>query len=312
LPEIHSDIESIGNDPALFEEKNFARRAQAIDDLEFKVLDRIEGLLQTPNPSESLLELKRRAEQVKLRLEKIDDNLFRRLREAIRGGECEGAAFREMIGKHVGIDAGISGKRERFDYDTLDTFFNGLLHFRDIPTETLPRESEMVFYQKTPARVILELAGLIHPTPEDVFYDLGSGLGQVQILIHLLSGVRSKGIEFEPAYCGYAKACAADLNLTGVEFIQADARTADYSDGTLFFLYTPFEGAMLQAVLERLRAESRKRRIRLFTYGPCTLDVSRQGWLSRLDRNGDDIHRLAAFRSENPLPPSPFPQKDPS
>jgi hypothetical protein len=133
--------------------------------------------------------------------------------------------------------------------------------------------------------------------PDDVFYDVGSGLGQVAILVHLLSGVRTRGLEVEPAYCHYATRCARALNLSRVEFINVDAREAGYSDGTIFFLYTPFEGGMLDQVLGRLRDESRKRSVRLYTYGPCTLVVSQQVWLERVDHNGNRVDRLATFKT---------------
>lgn len=93
----------------------------------------------------------------------------------------------------------------------------------------------MVFYQKTPGRVIFELAEKCRFTEDDVFFDLGSGLRQVAILVHLLTGMAAKGIEFEPAFCNYARVFAAALNLTGVTFINIDARDADYSTGTVFF-----------------------------------------------------------------------------
>jgi SAM-dependent methyltransferase len=155
----------------------------------------------------------------------------------------------------------------------------------------------MVSYQQTPARIIFELVEKAHLTGEDVFYDLGSGLGQVPTLVHLLTGATAKGIEFEPAYCNYARVCAVGLNLSGVEFINADARTADYSEGTVFFMYTPFEGSILQEVLEKLRGESGRRRIRLFTYGPCTPQVSRQRWLKWVDQNGAHLFKLGVFTS---------------
>jgi SAM-dependent methyltransferase len=145
--------------------------------------------------------------------------------------------------------------------------------------------------------MIFELVEKAHLTGEDVFYDLGSGLGQVSLLVNLLSGVTAKGVEFEPAYCDYARARAADLHLSGVEFINVDARQADYSDGTVFFMYTPFEGKMLQEVLEKLRLEAQRRRISLFTYGPCTPQVSRQNWLKRVDQNGDHLYKLGVFQS---------------
>jgi len=155
----------------------------------------------------------------------------------------------------------------------------------------------MVFYQPTPARIVLQLVDRAGFLQHDVFYDIGSGLGQVSILVHLLSGIRAKGVEFEPTYCDYARRCARGLNLPEVQFINADAREADYSDGTIFFMYSPFEGRMLERVLERLRHESAKRSIRLCTYGPCTQQVNRQSWLECLDDNGIRVDRLAMYRT---------------
>jgi SAM-dependent methyltransferase len=164
-------------------------------------------------------------------------------------------------------------------YDNLDLFVNGILTFRELPVETRKREPDMVYYQKTPARIILKLIRQAELAPQDVFFDLGSGMGQVSILVNLLGSVISKGVEFEPSFCDYAKKCASDLQLHDVNFTNIDARSADYSSGTVFFMYTPFEGKMLLDVLERLRNESKKRKIKLFTYGPCTVVVAKQDWL---------------------------------
>ena len=129
----------------------------------------------------------------------------------------------------------------------------------------------MVSYQPSPARVILELVEKANLKPEDVFFDVGSGLGQVAILVALLSGARAKGVEFEPAYCDYARQCAKELNLSHVEFINMDASEMDYSDGTVFYIYTPFEGKLLDKLLEKLKGEAHKRMIWVYTYGPCTV-----------------------------------------
>ena len=99
-------------------------------------------------------------------------------------------------------------------YDNLDLFINGLFTYRNLPVETKEREPGMIYYQKTPARIIFELVKKAAFQPGDVFYDLGSGLGQATMLVNLLASVISKGVEFEPAYCHYAKTCAAELNLT--------------------------------------------------------------------------------------------------
>ena len=182
-------------------------------------------------------------------------------------------------------------------YDDLDALVNGLLLAEVPPEGPSRRDPEMLFYQPTPARIVLEMVERADFRQQDVFYDIGSGLGQVSILVHLFTGVRATGVEVEPEYCDYARRCARGLNLSRVRFVNADAREADYSDGTIFFLYTPFTGRMLQQVLERLGHESEKRRIRLCTYGPCTPHVAGQTWLERLDQNGNQVDKLAMFRT---------------
>lgn len=56
--EIRSDIESIAKDSTLYEETNFDRRVQAIDHLEFNVVERIEGLLLASSQTDELIGLK--------------------------------------------------------------------------------------------------------------------------------------------------------------------------------------------------------------------------------------------------------------
>ncbi|MEJ0081727.1 MAG: hypothetical protein WDM78_12460 [Puia sp.] len=117
------------------------------------------------------------------------------------------------------------------------------------------------------------------------------------MLVNLLTSVLSKGVEFEPAYCNYARSIADDLNLNHVDFINADARQADYSSGTIFFMYTPFEGQILKDVLQNLHGEAKKRKIKIFTYGSCTSELANQVWLSAAYEIQNDRVELAEFVS---------------
>jgi hypothetical protein len=87
------------------------------------------------------------------------------------------------------------------------------------------------------------------------------------------------------------------LKLSQVEFIHQDARDADYTDGTIFYLYTPFTGGILQAVLGPLEAEAHKRPIKVCAYGPCSRQLSAASWLRRLYQNTqEEEYRLAIFQ----------------
>lgn len=294
--EIQSDIEAIETNLALFEETNFDSRVNAIDHLEFNIIDRIEGLIETTHQPDELVTLKQSAERVQRQLEAVNDHLFQRLRADIRAGVCSGPILKSEFDKYVGSKASGSGPAPEIGYDSLDVLINGLLLSPAAPVETKDREPEMIPYQQTPARIILELVEKAPLTDNAVFYDIGSGLGQVPSLVHLLTGATAKGIEFEPAYCDYARASAADLNLSGVEFINADARRVDYGDGTVFFLYTPFVGGILQAVLAKLHRETRSKAVWIGTYGPCTPIVAQQSWLECVE-NEADLYQLGVFRS---------------
>ena len=241
---------------SFYEENNFEIRQDAIEYLESEILDVVE------DPR-----LKECGERLKAELEQIDRILFARLRTDLKPGR-----LRKVIGEYVGVSTGGAG------YDNLDIFVNLLLGTTELPTRLVTLEPEMVEFHKTPAKVILELTDTHRFTSSDIFYDLGSGLGQVAILVHLLTGIPSRGIEIEPAYCEYARGNAAALQLSEVLFIHADARTADFSEGTVFYMYTPFTGEIMATVLKRLRAESVRRPISIFTYGPCSVEVAQSGW----------------------------------
>jgi hypothetical protein len=101
---------------------------------------------------------------------------------------------------------------------------------------------------------------------EDVLVDLGSGLGRVAMLAHLLTGARAHGVEIQGHLVELANRRTAALGLDRVTFEHADVREAEL-DGTVFFLYAPFNGEMLAHVLQRLEALGQRRRFAVVTVG---------------------------------------------
>jgi SAM-dependent methyltransferase len=297
IAEIQSDIEAIEKNVFLYDERNFDRRIEVIEFIGFHVIVQIEELLQETDQPAQLILLKYRAEKVKSELEEIDINLFKKLRRNIRIQGYTGAEFENMVKEYVDFNLDDSQHQEEPGYDTLDIFINGLSSFQTIPEQTKDLEPEMVYYQKTPARIVFELVEKSPFVKEDVFVDLGAGLGQVATLVNLLAGITAKGIELEPAFCDYARDCAAALNLPNVTFVNVDARKADYSEGTVFFMFTPFKGEILQEVLEILRKESLRRKIKIITYGPCTAEVALQSWLHFASPKDAHIYKLGVFTS---------------
>jgi len=273
------ELDAIAGDASLYDPLNFAHRLKTIEYLDSHLFDRIDsGRLQ------------RDAETLKRQLRDCDDTLFEKLRSEIRSGILRGARFRAWF------DALTATARHRVSgYDERDAFLSELLLDETIPDPQHALEPEMVAYQPTPARVLLALVDHAQVHRKDTFVDIGSGLGQVPMLVHLLTGAATVGIEREPAYCEYARRRVADLNLRPVDFRNEDARVAGYSDGTVFFLYTPVTGTMLNAVLERIHSQTHGRNIRLLTYGPCTEVAASLPWLTPAGVIASDLESAGAF-----------------
>jgi hypothetical protein len=271
-PDIESALSGLEEDAGLSDEADFLGRARAGEELECEVIDRLAGLSPS-HPEATALRL--RAETLLVRWDELDQALFRRLRTTLRTASDAGAAFREMWETHLPQYA-FPDVDDNPGYDARDAFLNGLLHPDPIPKALRGLEPEMVPFQKTPARILTEMIARADLGPTDIFCDVGSGLGQIPIAIHLLTGARAFGIEIEPAYVASARACAAALGLSAVAFSEADARSADYSAATVLFLYTPFRGRMLQEVLDRIHGQCRPG-TRLFAYGPCVAEIG-PGW----------------------------------
>jgi predicted RNA methylase len=135
-------------------------------------------------------------------------------------------------------------------------------------------------------------------TSGDTFFDIGSGLGLVVMLVNLLTGARCVGIEYDPAYCGYAQSCAQALNLKDVTFIQADARNVNLNTGTIFYLFTPFVNEIFDSVLERLRYTAIRHQIYICAYGTITYDLIKLPWLQIRDPAMEHDFKLAIFTSK--------------
>jgi len=115
--------------------------------------------------------------------------------------------------------------------------------------------------------------------PDDELVDLGSGLGRVVLLGHLLSGARARGVEIQEHLVRAARAHATELAVVGVSFVHGDAADpATDIDGSVFFLYAPFNGQMLARVLRRLRDVAGARPIVLCAVG---LELPDEPWLER-------------------------------
>lgn len=284
--QISAALASLEQDERLCDEEHFIARVKAIDFLELH--DGFDG------SDVETLSLNRRVSELKQQLDLVNQNLFTRVIESIRTGEC--STFKGYLSD---FEDQLPAETDKHyvGYNEIDSFVWGLLEVDLPPGELQELEPEMVFYQPSSTKTILKLIKVLETTDKDIFYDLGSGLGHVPILVNLLMGIRTKGVEIQEYYCRYSNECLSKLELSTVEFIHADARNAEYDDGTIFYLYTPFRGKVLRHVLGKLEEQSKQRQIRVCTYGPCTAEVAEVNWLELIYQAGKQEGALAIFRS---------------
>ena len=298
LDDIAEQIAAIERDQVLLELTNFVAREQACRLLSDQIIARLDQLIDRADKGQrkKLRAVKRSAGATRSRLQQAHEQLYAAVRAQIQRGNYPPAAFTQTLAAYAERH-----RREVWSdpplYDCLDTFVDGLLQIEELPRAHRQPEPEMVLYQATPARIVLDLVRRLQIGPGDVFYDLGSGLGRVAIVVGLASDAQVQGVEYEPAYVDYARRRARILNVPRTTFINADAREVDYADGTIFYLYTPFKGKILQGVLDLLRYAARRRRIRVCTYGPGTLEVLPQEWLASTDGWEPDMDRPTIYES---------------
>jgi SAM-dependent methyltransferase len=117
---------------------------------------------------------------------------------------------------------------------------------------------------------------------DDVFADLGSGLGRAVFAAAHLGVKQVVGVEYEHSLHEAAEAnrAACRLDRSAVAFHNADARDYDLSGVTLLFLFHPFGAPILQAVIDNLRVARRDRPLRIVYHNPICETVLRDcGWL---------------------------------
>ena len=230
----------------------------------------------------------------------------RAARAEIESGELRGAALLDRL-----LSVPFSDR---------DAWTDELLGIESPPPDSadLPRGS--VPYLPCGVDEILAMVREVPLRADDELVDLGAGLGRVAILAHLLSGARARGIEIQEHLVRSARQRSVELKLVSsggsledgrshvlpcylhgspVSFVLGDAAAADVAlDGSVFFLYAPFNGEMLVRVLRRLEDVARRRPIVVCAVG---LELRGVAWLSARET---PTVALTLYDSAPAVPPS--------
>jgi hypothetical protein len=277
-------------DSSLFKPEQLRERLMALDDLDagFGGFDVQDSTRYTDS------RVHKRAKALRTRLEAANVELYESVRSEIVRGDQPRALIQWLRDSASQNELGIPLPGLGFDYR--DELVSGVLQLGEPGEPNLQRSPEMVPYQPTPVRHILHLIAAARVTEKDVFVDLGSGLGHLPLLVSMVTGAQSRGVEVEDVYAASARKCAQSLHLGRARFIPQDARHADLSSGTVFYLYSPFNGSILSEVLRALRMESSRRSIKICSLGPCTRTIANETWLKA--SAAPDTKRIIVFDSQ--------------
>ncbi len=131
----------------------------------------------------------------------------------------------------------------------------------DLPRGCVP-------YLPCDVETLLRMIEAAAVTTDDVFVDVGAGVGRAAALVHLLTGADTIAVEVQAGLVAEARALVSTLELDRLTVVAGDvaAQRAQIARGTVFFLYCPFSGDRLDRLLDDLAAIARPLRI-------CTVDL---------------------------------------
>jgi hypothetical protein len=202
-----------------------------------------------------------------------------RVRAAIVGGAATAESFR------AALEAVARAER--------DGWLDLVLGIEGVPDDGPELPPGCVPYLPATVDVLGRMIVAADVRGDDVFVDVGSGLGRAAALTHLLTGAAAVGVEVQPHLARASRELAARLRLPALSVVEGDAahRPDALEAGTVFFFNCPFSGERLARVLDALEPVARARRIRV-----CAVDVPlpARPWLTPLPLPAGE---LAVYRS---------------
>lgn len=166
-----------------------------------------------------------------------------------------------------------------------DAWADRLFDVRELPDDGAELPRGAVPYYPAPVDAVLETVDALRIGPDDVFVDVGAGIGRAAALVHLLTAADVVGVEIQSALVVVAQELAARLGAPRLRFLRADADDVVrlVPDVNALFLYCPFSGDRLARFVDCLEPLTWRRPIRL-----AALDVPLpdRRWLERAPARG--------------------------
>lgn len=144
-----------------------------------------------------------------------------------------------------------------------------------------PTIKDGIVYLPSRTEAVLRMVDHVDLSKGRTFVEMGCGLGKVSMLVALLSGANTLGVDYQKPLADAAGACAKRMGLHQCDFVHGDAREVDISKGDVFYFYQPFTGEVLKSVLERLHGLARQKQFTVVWTGPDYEALACQPWLRK-------------------------------
>jgi len=143
---------------------------------------------------------------------------------------------------------------------------------------------------------------VLKPGPQDVFCDIGCGMGRIVCVAARKRVRKCIGVELMKPLCEIAQRNAASLRVrkAPIEIVCGDATTANLSEATVYFMFNPFGPESLRDTLENIRGSlsQNPRAIKIAYYNSQYLSVFEGlGWLVKVHEFDTFRHRVTFWEN---------------
>lgn len=157
----------------------------------------------------------------------------------------------------------------------------------DTPNDNIGLYGDAIRHSTSSYSKLNKMINYLKLNKEDVFIDLGCGVGRPIFLVATQRLKKIIGIEIRKELVDIAKRNLRNLKLnnTPIEIINADVAALDILDikeGTVFFMFDPFGEKTFTKVIENIKKSlvTNPRKVRIVYNNPVYKDLlNSQGWL---------------------------------
>lgn len=144
--------------------------------------------------------------------------------------------------------------------------------------------ADSIHYQPLPYFAVFKVMQRLALGPDDVFVDVGSGMGRTVCVAaaHEIASVAGVEIDSDLNMIAAANAARMRDRLTPIQLHHQSAAEFDYSEATVLWIFNPFGPATMRVVLNRIREsmEQNPRPLRIaYINATCAHLFAVQPWL---------------------------------